>query len=829
MSSVDNDQVKNFLVNKLGFSEESADEAVTLGEWTAAAITWVGIAYKGYQLLNQWFGSHPDNPLQDALDAINKRLGQLEKDLGETAYQNYTAAAENAKAAIQAISDATNTLYQLPSQQNYDALFNDIVAGIPNLSTVLGELLAPRDVPFLPSVYPYTPIAPDYDPDHPDKPMAWTHGRGADFLTWGAITNYARFRFQAYQQVYMNIGTPVDPVYAPNDMSPPTAWALPGPLVELNSRWDGLLTRPLVICGLQVWLMALTLFEPFFQLSGQWKGSLSTINDGMVDFINRWRGGALLWTRGMPTDHLPTAMDALTGSPNFEGFYRLLDTSSLSGYAFWPCGVVDAVMGVEICNPMWWTCTGMYTPKWAPGYMTDEQRAQFENLRAAQLDRLEHENGLHAFQQFQHGVSSLLKPPIDSPCLAVYPALVEVQGEPGSLMIPQQTKVLDPAKNEWTGIVSKSSVTASAPIAVQPNPHPVTKPGEETVPPRAVSETVFGYEISVTPRGGDTVKIPGCSWPVRLQPGDPSLYHKEAPGDPGTMLVQECPYTITHTITTPATTWRTVTDGTRRAEIEQKEGQEVTFTVTVDVCDRKPRPHHSAGEPLLPLPAPADPAEAEKQAIWMKQHGVIWVTIQADAEANQERSFEVTVHVTETAAVDAEGERPPQAVLERVTPRTAFPFKTYTHRMAIPVDITTISVPSEYFTDWVAAVINAAHAISQGRGAPSQSARGGPDPVELLSWSVILAQDFRLLKPFTTALRRATHRRSLTTQQALAELDTAVVRVAGAAGHTLSPAQLDELKQVAGPESALAAPGAVQRPAVVSFFRRFLNWLLRRE
>jgi hypothetical protein len=221
--------------------------------------------------------------------------------------------------------------------------------------------------------------------------------------------------------------------------------------------------------------------------------------------------------------------------------------------------------------------------------------------------------------------------------------------------------------------------------------------------------------------------------------------------------------------------------------------------MTVAVCDRAfDRPSdlcQGRAYPQIPLDPDqwslSDPVKAgAAYGIWSRQHGALWISIEADDTANQGRSFEVMIHVTETARVDEQGE----------IQTGARQCKTYTQRMSIRIEISTVTVQTGYFEGWLKAVLNALQSILQRKRAPGPA----PRPVEdLVQGRVILEQDPKLLKAFTDELRRGARRRALTSQQALAQLDAAVKHVAGGTRQTLTPAQLEEMAQTAQlPETA---------------------------
>jgi hypothetical protein len=267
-------------------------------------------------------------------------------------------------------------------------------------------------------------------------------------------------------------------------------------------------------------------------------------------------------------------------------------------------------------------------------------------------------------------------------------------------------------------------VTATLPISVQPNPKPA--------PPhhaRAVSDVVFGYEITVTPTGGEKQIIKDWSWPLRREDPEPSLYHDQQ----GELL--KVPYPRSHPFSNlPADTWKTITDGKQRDKFALAHGS-VAFTMTSTVTD-----------------------------------GAMLIKVDANAEANQGRSFSLTVELKETAAVDANGYPKKNSMFSGK-------FKTYASEMLIPVDIYRVYVPGGYF-DWLRKALERFRHVSRALGIP------GPHPdhdpiLELSLWRLVLEKNPALLQTYTLDFRRSTGRLSVMPKQVLAHVDKVLSGLAG--------------------------------------------------
>lgn len=509
-----------------------------------------------------------------------------------------------------------------------------------------------------------------------------------------------------------------------------------------------------MLYGLPVWQAALMLLEPFYRQSGQWRDYVDAMGQAMASFSVEW-AKSVVWTREMPSLSKITKPGYLYGGEVGGGSYAASNFPQV-GFYEWPCAVLDPVMGIEIINKdkPWWTCEGWKTANSSLEMMTDEQRSKFKQLRQLQRLRLEDENGFDKFKDITINIGNLRKPPAVSASLAVHPEHLRVIRPATSstnIAIPKHENVTDPGGTVWTGTVVRSSVTVKAPISVQPNPYV-----DEHTPRRAASDIVFGYDITVTPVGGKRQTLPDWHWPLSL-PGFPTpttaqyrdLYHDKA----GVIK----PFSKSHQFKLAASTWKTVTDGKHRDKTDEAEGKPISFSMTVDVKDQAP-------DGLIPF----DESDPE-QVLWNRQHGVIWVTIEADMNESQDRSFEVIVEVKETVAVDEKGRRKGTDEFQQS--------KTYTLQMPMPVDVYQINVPPGYF-DWMRRFLEPLRHVSQRLDIPHPEP--DPDPVlELSLWRIVLERNPALLQVHVNELRRITGRPFLMPHQALAELDATVSKLAG--------------------------------------------------
>jgi hypothetical protein len=760
MSTTEEQYAKDFLVQKLGFSEEEADDTIVIGELIAAGSGWGALALAAYELLDDWFSSSStDHPVDLLLEKLNVMSAQSTAAL----WGEYVDAAKAATNAIIVAGTRASEYADIPGIDTRQRV-SDTLNG---LETTLRDVLDGRSIPFMPTIYR----------DDKGNEMPWVKGRSAPFTIYD-IKDYNEkthqftgdvYKFQAYR----------------DDVAPLEGeWALPLELRQSSGvpRWDGLLSRKVAVFGLPTWLTVLTLLEPFHQLSGYGRKDITGMRDKTHEFMTKWRN-ELLSTRDMPT--LPQALIGLSpqGWAGTSVWWKGLPLPL--GFTTWPCGVLDPITGVEICSAQWWHSD-------RPEFMTVAQILQFGQLRSDAFQRLLEANGFNAFAQVSHLIDLRLTIPPTSPSLAVHPELLR-STTPVALVPIQKLKhadVTDPGGTVWQGTVHEQSVHVDAPVSVQPNPAP-----EAPFWRRAVTDTVFGYRITVTPKGGTEQSTPLWQWHLRLEPGASSLYHEIVQDASGAheCLRQPLPYEVVVPIETTATTFVTVTDGKNRQETDPKEDQPVRFTMTIRVCD----------VPVLdgdriPFPLSSNVKKQRERDIWINQHGVIWIKIAADAAANNNRSFELQVNVTEISAINkVTGERlnrndfSSQGALESAAHAT-------TLHLPIPVDIGTIVVPSGYF-DWLGRVLAAIlHSYTDRKVGPN------PDPpeVELSQLRLILTEQPERLRSFAEEYRRTTKRRSLTTEQSLAEIDMVLAGLVSAAAK--APTSLD---------TATATPAAiVQQP-----------------
>jgi hypothetical protein len=717
---VTDDDAKKFLVTKLGLSDAAAQGAVELAKWTDTAATGVGWIVTAYDFVNKFFG--PTDPMWDKLDAILNAVTQVLQNQDADKLSELLNDVTGTKSAIATIRSTAFTYQNTPSANLRDKLLDNLLDTPGGIQSMLGELLLGQTYRFIPLAYA--------DPTIPN----WVNGlkvpgsfmfRTTTTLTDDPPTPDAEKIIDV--QVYEQENSPLPFDWNPYDWKP----ALPEPLLKKgNRKWDGLLCLPLIIAAIPPWQLTLSLLEPFYRLTGQWWLQIQDIADAMKAFAENWEE-TMLWTCEMPF---------LTNVTEVIEAYGY-DVVPYSGYYSWPCGVLDPIMGVQIVNTKWWSATKKVPIKdidgnqigqeSIPEFLTDVQRAEFKQQRDIQLQKLKEQNGYAAFKKTRANIAKLNTPPLYSPCLRADTKLLKVE-HPGSgtvMSMPLHEDVVDSLETVWTGVVVKSSVKVTAPISVQPNPKPLGHLA------RAVSDVVFGYQLTVTPTGGIKQKINSWVWPLRFKDPDPSLYHDEA-GAPFKEL-----YHRTHTFTDLlADTWKTVTDGTHTAQYGRAAGN-ITFTMTVSV--------------VVDVP----PSSWKLPDEW-SQLGALLITIEADRDANHDRSFELRVDVVESTAVDAQGK-----------PKTGanFSSKTYTNTLVIPVDIYRIHVPTGYF-DTLRKVLEKVRHVSRDFGLP------GPDPdqdpvLELSLWRLVLEKNPTMLQAFTRELRLATGHSRLTANQALSQFD----------------------------------------------------------
>jgi hypothetical protein len=723
MSSVDND-VKHYAVHKLGLSQDMVDTAWEVGKWTGAVISGAGFLIAAYTFLDKVFGSS-GNPVQEKLDKLlvgmkTMMTKQDQKTIGDIANDLIPLAS-----VIDTTGQNVRSFRDTPSPALRGKLLDSLL-DVGGVNAVLLTLLGGKSYWFIPAVY--------------TKPGAgteeWVNGRfvfGRFYPgTWANTSWPSNQSFQVYEQP----GTPLQ-----------AEWAVPSPLFKTVNRWDGLLCLPLILHGLPVWQAAMTQLEPFYRLTGVWFSQLEGMSSKLLEFGKNWLQ-ATLWTREMPS----WLEIALSGTSFLSPQNPPSNPTGPSpapplGFFSWPCGALDPIMGVEIVNPKWWLCEGSGTGSPTPEMWTAEQRTEFLQQRLLQHQKLDNESGFTAFMKIAGEVSKLKAPPSISPSLLVHPELVQVEhpsSGPPAIAAPKLVVVTDPGGTAWTAQVIRGSLVVTAPISVQPNPAPAPPHS-----PRAVSEVVFGYEITVTPTGGIKQKVKDWVWPLRISDSAPDAYHHASlyHNDDGSL--RGVKYSKPHTFTNlPAETWETRTDGQFRERAAKAKGN-VSFVMTVTVADLEP--------PGIP---------GDKSGL----HGAIQIQIDADEDENQGRSFEVVVEVTETAAVDAYGN--PQGD----------PKKTYTLQMPLPVDICRVLVPTGYF-GWLARVLGSLQVSNQGLGIPIPDP--DPDPVlELSLWHLVLEKNPVLLQNLVHDLRGRTGRPTLAAAEALEQIRTAA-RVLAREPHAL--------------------------------------------
>jgi hypothetical protein len=733
MSTIVEDAAQNFAVNELGFDRQDYNLA-----WNAGVL--LVILATGNVALAKFFHD-VEGPENDSIDAkLNKILAKLNaigKEIEAGDYNvDYTAIVTGSATRMEQLG-SIRTFRNDPDPSPETRV--NCVGAAEELEAALITLLKYSKFPFLAMVYS--------EPELQKGLLVYGKYYVKNGPIWGSWPGW--YKFQVYEQINaQQLNTELD-----------KEWSLPELLkteITLEKRWDGLFSLPFVLYGLPLWLESLMLLEPFYRLTGHWHDKIHEIALAMDNFRVDWEN-SLLWTREMPSlskiaqPYYLYGGEVGGGGAGFLGKHFTAGVDPLAygaGFSKWPCGILDPVMGVEVTNKEWWTSDG------PPGFMTEQQRTKFKQLRQLQHLKLLQENGRDDFGLIILSLLTLQRPPAISPSLATHPEHMRVT-RPGVLGgRAKSEKVTDPSGKIWPGFAVQSSVTVTAPISVQPNPY-----AGEGHAARAASNIMFGYEIAVIPVGGIERKtLPIWQWPLSLL--TPTALYKDLYHDKDGIL--HVPYSTTpQKFSMEASTWKTVTDGKRRDQIEVKEHDAITFTVKVDVCDQKPHPKYGT----LPL----DQSDPE-QKLWIRQHGAIWVTIEADKDENKGRSFEVIVEVTEMAAVDAKGRR-------KGTDAGFTEFKTYTLQMPMPADIYKISVPAGYF-DWFKSLLEATFHVKKDMEIPGPTP--DHDPVlELAAWRTILEKNPAFLQSYVLELRRITDRPLLMPHQALAELDAAVSKLVG--------------------------------------------------
>ena len=737
MSKVDDD-IKDFLVNKVGLSKEEADDALTIAEWAGAFYSGVAFLIAAYTLLDKLFGSS-GNATEAKLDTLKAAINADKvSEIIDTDLKPLAAVIDNAATAAYSYRDT-------PSPETR-GISEDNLTSPAGLNTALLTLLAGNFYRFIPTAYvlPDGSIAP------------WVNGR---FVFGQFYHYYTIYSFSGWVQGSA-LTSSLFQVYTQKDKSIQYDWLKPAPLSQSQNRWDGRLCLPLVLRGITVWRTAMSMLEPFYQLSGVWIEHIDGVSQKMLDFAAHWLE-SVVWTREMPSlSDLQKDGLWLVPAPSAQS-PGLPSEEAKAGFSQWPCGVLDPIMGVEIINPAWWKSDGLGDLEMC----TEDQRAKFKQQRLLLHMQLDNENGFAAFGKLMGNVSKLRLPPTVSPSLKVHPKLLRVEHPSSGPQViapippPHFEPVTDPYGNIWTAEVHRSSVIVKAPISVQPNPSPSAPPGDPLPPRRAVSDVVFGYEIRVIPTGGTKQTSKEFKWPLRPGPGYPSLYH-ESDGSNRTV-----PYSVEKKFSKlPATTWKTATDGYFRGKADEAKG-EVTFTMTVTVADQVFKHDgtdysiHEDEIDLNPDPGP------KKKKTW-NFHGAIWIQIEADNEENHGRSFEVVIEVVESANVDLSG-----YITEDDNKR-----KTYTLQMPMPIDVCTAIVPTSYFF-WLKEHLNVLREDAHRLGIPGP--HPDPDPsLELSMWHLVLERNPALLQAHVHSFRQLTGRPGLTAEQVLARISSAASKLA---------------------------------------------------
>jgi hypothetical protein len=720
MSTVDND-LKNFLVNDAGISKETVDDGFMIAGWAAAAYSGYGYLIAAYQFLDNFFGSSDNSSTKQVEAKLNAILANQDADkISEVVNDLKLRAAKIDNAWM-----ATRAYGHSPSAETRATVLSNLTDD-DGLTVSLLSLLEGKSYRFMPEVY---------------GSPSWAYGqfRWANFYhyypTYSFSGNtYSSSLSSTMFQLYEQPNVPLD-----------SESGLPEPLRQGHNRWDALLCLPLLFNGIPVWQTTLAALEPFYRLSGVWVDRIDGMLAKMLAFEATWLQ-KVLWIREMPSAS-ELAAEGLHLKPIPEQLYPGVPIGNQSTAFFnWPCGVVDPLMGIEIMNQTWWKA-GNDSELW-----TDDQAAEFKKQRLIQHMNLQKKNGFEAFGKLMGATGKLRLPPLISPSLKIHPKSLKVEhpspAGPPAMAFPQYTEVTDPSGITWNAHVMKTSVIVTEPISVQPNPAPA---GHAR---RANSDTVFGYQIKLTPTGAKE-KVGDWVWQLRTSDAQSSLYHKEN-GE-----LRPVPYTIKQKLTASATTWETITDGQYRERRDEQTGT-VAFTVTITVADQEP-PRISEDEFVL------------AGAKW-NLHGAVWVRIEADKEENLGRSFELKLEVRETAAVDAKGY---PAGHQKFSGK----FKTYHLETLLPVDICRVFVPTNYF-GWLARLLGDLRTATHGFGIPVPDP--DPDPaLELTLWHSVLEKNPALLQRHVHDLRRLNGHTTITPEQALAQLNEAAIKV------TMQPQTID--------------------------------------
>ena len=269
MSNIDGD-LKNFLVNDAGISDETIDDALMIAGWAAAAYTGYGYLVVAYEFLEKFFGSSGGGSSNQAVEAkLQKILENQDADLLSGVINDLKKSA----AAIDNAWMSTRAYGHSPSQETRKTASDNLTA-YNGFNAELLSLLEGKSYRFVPQVYAAKNAGPP----------AWVNG----VIRWGSFYNHytvysysgnsvASSQMTKVFQLYQQPNVPIDP----DD-------ALPAPLLKNHDRWDGLLCLPLIVNGLPVWQTTLSVLEPFYRLSGVWVDHIDGMFKKMLDFTGNW-------------------------------------------------------------------------------------------------------------------------------------------------------------------------------------------------------------------------------------------------------------------------------------------------------------------------------------------------------------------------------------------------------------------------------------------------------------------------------------------------------------------------------------------------------------
>ena len=203
------------------------------------------------------------------------------------------------------------------------------------------------------------------------------------------------------------------------------------------------------------------------------------------------------------------------------------------------------------------------------------------------------------------------------------------------------------------------SLTVTLPIAVQPNPgvHELAN-----VKCTAQSDVTFGYLIAIATDAGPRIIF---ERKLRLQDGEPSLYHTAETGESALINLPYQTEPVVISSSTPTSVPLVDPTGKWRLEGAAVEDRAVTFSCVVKVYDRKNKIDEDSIKP---------------------QRGVIEIEVISDSTTNY--SFEVSVSVAETVGVDGDG--------KPVTESEKEP-KVFMERHTIPMDARVLMLPTAFF------------------------------------------------------------------------------------------------------------------------------------